>query len=397
MKWEKVKLGSILETLTDYHANGSYEKLKENVELLNEPDYAVMIRTKNLESNDFQQDLKYITQSAYEFLKKSKVFSNDILMNKIANAGSVYLMPEIEKPASLAMNLFLIRVAAQKANQIFIFYQLKFRETYIKQFASGTATQTITKEAVRNLEIFLPCIETQNRIASFLGAIDTRLTQLRRKQELLQTYKRGVMQKIFSQEIRFKGAIGSEFPDWERKKLSDIANIVGGGTPDTYQEEYWGGQIQWFTPTELRTKYISTSVRTITSVGLERSSAKILPKGTLLFSSRATVGDVSITLKECATNQGFQSFIVNAKSINEFLYYWIAQNKKTFLRRASGSTFLEISKQEISKIIIPLPHIEEQKKIANFLTAIDKKIEALSRQIDQTEKFKKGLLQKMFV
>ncbi|WP_442939140.1 restriction endonuclease subunit S [Nostoc sp.] len=71
------------------------------------------------------------------------------------------------------------------------------------------------------------------------------------------------------------------------------------------------------------------------------------------------------------------SFIVNAKSINEFLYYWIAQNKKTFLRRASGSTFLEISKQEISKIIIPLPHIEEQKKITNFLTAIDKKIEAL--------------------
>ena len=116
-----------------------------------------------------------------------------------------------------------------------------------------------------------------------------------------------------------------------------------------------------------------------------------------MFSSRATVGDVSITLNECATNQGFQSFIVNSKSINEFLYYWIIQNKKTFLRRASGSTFLEISKQEISKIIIYLPCIEEQEKIADFLTAIDQKIEAIAKQIDLTEQFKKGLLQKMFV
>ena len=230
MKWEKVKLGKILETLTDYHANGSYEKLKANIELLSEPNYAVMIRTKNLESNDFQQDLKYITQSAYDFLEKSKVFSNDILMNKIANAGSVYLMPEIEVPVSLAMNLFLIRVTPQKANQIFVFYQLKFREVYIKQFANGTATQTITKEAVRNLEFFLPPIQTQNRIASSLGAIDTRLTQLRRKHELLQTYKRGVMQKIFSQEMRFKGAIGSEFPEWDKKKLGELGEVIAGLT-----------------------------------------------------------------------------------------------------------------------------------------------------------------------
>lgn len=95
MEWEKIKLGKILEVLTDYHANGSYEKLKENVELLDKSNYAVMIRTKNLESNDFQRDLKYITESAYNFLEKSKVFPNDILMNKIANAGSVYLMPRI--------------------------------------------------------------------------------------------------------------------------------------------------------------------------------------------------------------------------------------------------------------------------------------------------------------
>jgi type I restriction enzyme, S subunit len=109
-----VKLGDCLSVLTDYHANGSYEKLKANVTLLDQPNYAVMIRTTNFEQNDFRENLKYITQSAYEFLQKSKVFSGDILMNKIANAGSVYWMPDIQKPASLAMNLFLLRTKESK-------------------------------------------------------------------------------------------------------------------------------------------------------------------------------------------------------------------------------------------------------------------------------------------
>lgn len=106
--WKNVKMGDLLLVLTDYHANGSYKKLKEKVELLNTPDYAIMVRTTNFEKNDFEDDLKYITKSAYEFLQKSMVKPGDILMNKIANAGSVYYMPNLRKPVSLAMNLFLL-------------------------------------------------------------------------------------------------------------------------------------------------------------------------------------------------------------------------------------------------------------------------------------------------
>jgi type I restriction enzyme S subunit len=98
--WQKVKLGDVLTILTDYHANGSYQKLKANVELLDFQNYAVMIRTTNFEKKDFKNDLKYITESAYLFLEKSKVNSNDILMNKIANPGSVYLMPKMNQPVS---------------------------------------------------------------------------------------------------------------------------------------------------------------------------------------------------------------------------------------------------------------------------------------------------------
>ena len=145
--WRKITLGDHISVLTDYHANGSYKKLKENITLKTEPSYAAMIRTLNFERNDFSKDLIYIDEREYNYLEKSKVYASDILMNKIAQAGSVYLMPNINKPASLAMNLFLIRFK-DTIDQTFMFYLMKINENYIKQFANGTATTTITKNAV---------------------------------------------------------------------------------------------------------------------------------------------------------------------------------------------------------------------------------------------------------
>jgi type I restriction enzyme S subunit len=196
--------------------------------------------------------------------------------------------------------------------------------------------------------------------------------------------------------LRFKDDDGLEFPEWEDSNLSKIAQIVGGGTPDTSVLEYWHGNIQWFTPTEIKTKYATNSQRTITESGLKNSSAKVLPVGTLLFSSRATVGDVSIAKKECTTNQGFQSMIVDGNNNHEFLYYWILRNKKVFLEKASGSTFLEISKKEIEKLALKRPCLEEQNKIANFLTAIDDKITATQTQLQAVKQYKQGLLQQIF-
>lgn len=242
-----------------------------------------------------------------------------------------------------------------------------------------------------------PDLPEQQKIAAFLGTVDDKLTALRRKRELLQKYKRGMMQKIFSRELRFKRDDGSGFPDWEERRLGEVATIVGGGTPDTGNDKLWNGGVAWFTPSEIKRKYLVNSARTISTRGVKQSSAKLLPVGTLLLSTRATVGDVGISANECATNQGFQSLIINPDHYNEFWYYWVVWHKKEFLRRAAGSTFLEISKFSVGSIPVQVPARAEQQKIADFLSALETKIEAVAGQIEKVEAFKKGLLQKMFV
>ena len=183
---------------------------------------------------------------------------------------------------------------------------------------------------------------------------------------------------------------------WATKSISDLATVIGGGTPDTTVKSYWNGDIQWFTPSEIgKNKYVDLSLRTITEEGLNNSSAKLLPPHTILLSSRATVGECSIALQECATNQGFQSLI--AKNCDmDFLYYLIQTKKKELIRKACGSTFLEISANEIRKIHTYVPSINEQKKIGVLLSLIDKRIATQNKIIEKLETLIKGIRHNIF-
>ena len=179
---------------------------------------------------------------------------------------------------------------------------------------------------------------------------------------------------------------------WTQTTIGKIAQVVGGGTPETDNLDYWNGNIQWFTPSEVgQTKYIEKSERTISVDGLNKSSAKLLPVGTLLLSTRATVGECSIALNECSTNQGFQSLIASDKVNNEFLYYLIATKKRHFVKYACGSTFLEISNKEVAKTKIFVPQQRVQEKIATFLSKIDQRIETQSKIINCLESLLKEI------
>jgi type I restriction enzyme S subunit len=189
----------------------------------------------------------------------------------------------------------------------------------------------------------------------------------------------------------------SEFQgEWGNTKLGEVCDIIGGGTPETNNDEYWNGDINWFTPTEIKSNYVSKSIRKISTLGLQKSSAKILPIGTILLTTRATIGEASIALEECTTNQGFQSLITKNGYNNVFIFNWIRENKYELTSRANGSTFPEINKSEIEKIPIQIPSQQEQTKIASFLTAVDDKLQALKQKKTLLEQYKKGVMQKIF-
>jgi len=210
--WETVNMGSAIQTLTDYHANGSYEILKEHVELRDTKDFAWMVRSTDFENN-FENELRYISKSAYEFLTKSRVFGGEIIMSKIGNAGKVYLMPEIAGPCSLAMNLFLIRMNNDVISNSYAYRYLKSRrgETQIRSRLKGAATLTITKESVRNLQIPLLPKGDQDRfvlMAESLEAASRRLVSLYdRKLAALEALKKSILRQAFAGELASTAAV----------------------------------------------------------------------------------------------------------------------------------------------------------------------------------------------
>ena len=184
--------------------------------------------------------------------------------------------------------------------------------------------------------------------------------------------------------------------EWVTKSINDLAVVIGGGTPDTTVKSYWDGEIQWFTPSEIgKNKYVDSSLRTITEVGLNNSSAKLLPPNTILLSSRATIGECSLSLRECATNQGFQC-LVSKKCNVDFLYYLIQTKKKDLIRKSCGSTFLEISANEVRKIQVSVPSDVEQQKIAELLSLIDERIATQNKIIEDLKKLKSAIIDQLY-
>ena len=189
--------------------------------------------------------------------------------------------------------------------------------------------------------------------------------------------------------LRFKEFEG----EWKSCKLGAVVVVVGGGTPDTNNHKYWNGDIQWFTPSEIgRDKYVTNSLRTISEEGLNKSSAKLLPIGTILLSSRATVGECSINKVECTTNQGFQSLIPKEYFSKEFVFYLMQTKRKELIRKSCGSTFLEISANEVRKIEIAVPTYKEQEKISKLLALLDERISTQNKIIDKLQSLIKGIM-----
>lgn len=270
----------------------------------------------------------------------------------------------------------------------------------LAKYAQGKSVVHLYNSDIKKLNFYLPTnMAEQKKVGDFFSKLDCQIELEEKKLELLEQQKKGYIQKIFSQELRFKDENGNNYPNWEMKKLGNIANIVGGGTPSTKKSEYWDGDINWFSPVEIGDKeFVSTSQRRITEKGLEKSSAKVLPIGTVLFTSRAGIGKTAILSKEATTNQGFQSIVPKENDLDSyFLYSMTSILKRNAEKVGAGSTFSEVSRKQMEQIKLLIPILKEQKQIGRLFQIINRKINKQIHKIELLKQRKKGLLQKMFV
>ncbi|QKY92166.1 restriction endonuclease subunit S [Acinetobacter sp. NEB 394] len=256
----------------------------------------------------------------------------------------------------------------------------------------ATGVPSLNTTSIYNIDISIPSKEEQTKIASFLSNVDEKISQLTQKLELLSQYKQGMMQKLFSQQIRFRADDGSEFGEWEEKELKDIAEInpKSKKLPESFiyidLESVEKGQLLLQKNIELQ--------------DAPSRAQRLLAKGDVLFQMVRPYQQNNYYFNlsgEYVASTGYAQ--IRTKLDSKFIYY--ALHEKTFLdevmNRCTGTSYPAINSSDLSSIEILIPCLEEQTKIANFLSSIGQKIEVVAQQIEQAKQWKKGLLQQMFI
>lgn len=269
-------------------------------------------------------------------------------------------------------------------------------------FNESTGVPQLTALQLKEYNIPIPSLPEQEKIGEFFSLLDQRIEKQEEKIELMKERKKGWMQKLFHQEIRFKDENGNDYPDWEEKKLGEISEkIKAGGTPKTTIKEFYNGDIPFLTISDMTDngKYIEKVNKSITKQGLISSSAWELPEKNLLLSMYASIGKVAKNLTSLSFSQAIVGIILNEKENQEYIYQYL--NYLSLIhyydRYISEGTQKNLNIQKIKNIELYLPSLPEQEKIANFLSTQDELIEKEEEKLNLLKEQKKGLLQQMFV
>jgi type I restriction enzyme S subunit len=271
-------------------------------------------------------------------------------------------------------------------------------ETKWGKLEQGSTFTAVSGNDIKSIKNAFPTLPEQQKIASFLSAVDEKIQQLSRKKELLEQYKKGTMQQLFSGKLRFAAENGEDYPDWEKKKLGEVCEKIGDGLHGTpiYSED---SDIYFVNGNNLANGKIEITEKTKkVNYAIFKKNDKRLNVNTILISLNGTIGNIAKYNNEklmLGKSVGYFNFKENADFYFHFLKTEAIQN--FFTSELTGSTIKNLSLKTLRETEISLPCIEEQQKIANFLTNIDTKIESTSQQINQTQNFKKGLLQQLFV
>ena len=292
----------------------------------------------------------------------------------------------------------------EKIDKYYLAYMLRSKNTREKiiLLAQGISRYNISKNKVMEISVELPSFDEQILIGEKFKLIDHLITLHQRKLEKLKIIKKSMLENLFPQngektpKIRFSGFT----EDWEQRKLGELADIIGGGTPSTLNLDYWDGNIDWYSPAEIIDQiYVDRSQRKITELGFEKSSAKMLPEGTVLFTSRAGIGKTAILAKKGCTNQGFQSIVPHSNKLDSYFIFSRTEELKKYGELVgAGSTFVEVSGRQMENMQLMIPKtIGEQHIIGVLFSTIDHLITLHQSKLEKLQKIKKSMLESMFV
>lgn len=378
-EWKRVKLRDCIEEIN--------EKTTKNNQ------YEVLSVTKDgifSQEEFFKKQIASANNIGYKIIRKNNlVFSTmnlwmgslDVLTNyDIGIVSPAYKVFEFNE------NLMI----SEYGNYFMKSYYMLERYKSCSEQGASVVRRNLDLKALLNVEINLPSIEEQEKIVKILRNIDS----------IIEKYGLLLEEKslfIKSQFVEMFGDVINNTKKFDYKPIGEISEIVTGTTPSTSNIENWNGNICWITPAELDNNsiYIFDTERKITEKGQKSKSLKLMPKGTVLFTSRAPIGKVAIIDKEMCCNQGFKNCICKKELNNLYLYYTLKNNAYYFNRLGAGSTFKELSKSTFENVKISVPPMELQSKFAEIVKQIDKQKSLLEKQKQNYENLRKGLMQKL--
>lgn len=391
--WGNYQLGKLLEFKNGI--NASKEQYGRGYKFINVLDIL---------NNDFITHEKIIGSVEVDesIAEKFSVSYGDILFQRSSEtreevgSANVYL----DNSQKATFGGFVIRgKKIGEYNPIFLnlFLKTDYARNQITSKSGGSTRYNIGQEILSSISLLLPSLEEQNRIATFFIALDKKITELKQKKNLLEQYKKGVMQKLFSQELRFKDEDGKKFPKWEKKKLGDVliknSNKNKGQRYSLVQsvsnKHGFINQDEMFEDRRVASK--------------DTSNYYVIEKGHFAYNpSRIDVGSLAYKFDDEVSTISplYISFRAKKEYLkDDYLLNWF--NTEQFIKQMNssfeGSVRNTLSYESLVKMEVSIPSITEQTKTANFLSAIDEKINRTENQIQQTQHYKKGLLQKMFI
>ncbi|MBR3561680.1 MAG: restriction endonuclease subunit S [Oscillospiraceae bacterium] len=396
MKWEKVRLADCCKSIAD----GDHQpppKAENGVP------FVTISNITSFNQFDFSNTM-YVSQEYYDALdSKRKAQIGDVLYSVVGSFGIPVLIKE-NKPFSFQRHIAILR-PNEKVLSAFLYYTMLSKDFYAKADAAavGAAQRTISLSALRNIVIALPPLDKQRRVTDILSAYDEFIENNQKQIKLLEEAAQRLYKEWFV-DLRFPGHENTPIMDgvpegWRKETISDICDTIGGGTPSTSKSEYYSdGTIRWVTPTDLtkaNSLILLDSEKKITIDGLNNSSAKLLPPYTILMTSRASIGYFALCEFEVCTNQGFISCVPCCAEMRYYLLFNLMERVDEIKGKATGSTFLEISKRAFRDMEIIVPNNELLLRFTTIIDPIIKEQRTLTKIIAHLQQARDRLLPKL--